>query len=87
MSELTPEQEILLLMRHTLTAIIRDVTPQPGMRHPLSNATVEQVKHCLAAIAAREQTLATGGSTERPYFVDEPQPVSIPVSAIKKHSD
>ncbi|MBK1693548.1 segregation and condensation protein A [Chromatium weissei] len=87
MTELTPEQELLLLMRHTLAAIIRDVTPQPGMRHPLSNATVEEVRHCLGMIAAREQALATDGNKERPHFIDEPQPVRIPVSEIKKRGD
>jgi hypothetical protein len=85
MTELTPEQEILLTMRHTLAAIVRDVTPQPGMRHPLSNATVEAVRQCLGMIAAREQVLATDGGAERPHFIDEP--VQIPVSAIKKRGD
>lgn len=86
MSELTPEQEMLLLMRHTLAAIIRDVTPQPGMRHPLSAATVEAVRQCLAAIAAREHALA-GDNAARPHFADEPQPVEIPLSALEKRSD
>jgi len=74
MSEITQEQRILIAMRKTLTAIIKDVTPPPGMKHPLSERTIEDVRQCLALISAREKELADvrGRATERPYYADEP---------------
>ena len=58
MSELTIEQRILIAMRKTLGAVIRDVTPPAGMRHPFSPETTEDVRQCLALISARERELA-----------------------------
>ena len=77
MTELSQEQQIMQVMRQTLTAIIKDVTPPPGMRHPLSEATIQQVRQCLGLIAAREQELAAeqGRGGERPYYSDERQEV------------
>jgi hypothetical protein len=75
MPELTIEQRILIAMRKTLGAVVRDVTPPPGMRHPFSAETMEDVRQCLALIAAREKELADaqGRGGERPYYSDEPQ--------------
>lgn len=69
----------MIAMRKTLTAIVKDVTPPPGMRHPLSDATIRQVRQCLGLIAAREQELAEeqGRGGERPYYSDEPQDVQL----------
>jgi hypothetical protein len=74
MHDLTKEQQILIAMRKTLSGIIKDVTPPPGMRHPLSAGTIEDVRQCLALIAAREKELADaqGRGGERPYYADEP---------------
>lgn len=74
MSELTKDQQILISMRKTLAAVIKDVTPPPGMKHPLSERTIADVRHCLALISAREKELADarGRTGERPYYVDEP---------------
>ena len=74
MTELSKEQSILIAMRGALTAIVRDVTPPPGMRHPLSAQTIEQVRQCLGLIAAREKELADaeGRGGERPYYADAP---------------
>ena len=79
MSELTKEQQILIAMRQTLTSVIRDITPPPGMKHPLSERTVEDVRHCLALISARERELADaqGRVSERPYYADEPQTAQV----------
>lgn len=75
MTELTKEQKILIAMRKTLTAIIKDITPPPGMRHPLSDRTIEDVRQCLGLIAAREKELADeqGRGGERPHYADEPR--------------
>jgi hypothetical protein len=79
MTDLSKEQHIMIAMRKTLTAIVKDVTPPPGMRHPLSEATIQQVRQCLGLIAAREQELAEeqGRGGERPYYSDEPQDVQL----------
>ena len=87
MAELTTEQQILIAMRKTLTAVIKDITPPPGMKHPLSQRTVEDVRQCLALISARENDLANaqGRIPERPYYVDEPQPAQVvPIAGLRK---
>lgn len=87
MLELTKEQQILIAMRKTLAAIIKDVTPPRGMKHPLSERTIVDVRQCLALISAREKELADGqGRTgERPYFADEPQPAQVvPIAGLGK---
>ncbi|NCA69778.1 MAG: segregation and condensation protein A [Sphingobacteriia bacterium] len=90
MNELDTEQRILIAMRHTLAAIIKDVTPPPGMRHPLSATTIEDVRQCLALIAAREKALADrqGRGGERPYYTDQPQNATVvPIDGIKTRKE
>jgi hypothetical protein len=90
MHELSKEQQILIAMRKTLSAIIRDVTPPPGMRHPLSEPTIEDVRQCFALIAAREKELADtqGRGGERPYYVDEAPSVRVvPIGGIKTRKE
>lgn len=72
---LNKEQRILRVMRKVLASIVKDTTPQPGMRHPLSDQTIEDIKHCFALISAREGELAEEAGIEqaRPGFTDEPQ--------------
>jgi hypothetical protein len=87
MQELSTEQQILIAMRKTLAAIVRDVTPPPGMKHPLSEATIEDVRQCFALISAREKELADADERggERPYYADQQQNAQvIPVAKIKK---
>ena len=87
MSDLTKEQQVLIAMRKTLAAIIKDVTPPPGMRHPLSEPTIEDMRQCLGLIAAREKELADeqGRGGERPFFADEPQSAQVvPIAGLRK---
>ena len=73
---LTREHKILVAMRKTLTAIIRDTTPEPGQFHVLSEPTVEDIKACLNLIVAREQEIYREQGVEnnyRPRFIDEPR--------------
>ncbi len=68
------EREILKVMRKVLAQIIKDTTPPSrAMKHPLSDHTIEDVRHCLALISSRERELAdaAGIAQERPYFTDE----------------
>ncbi|MGB5833700.1 MAG: segregation and condensation protein A [Thiohalocapsa sp.] len=89
MSELSQEQRIMIAMRKTLSAIIKDVTPPPGMKHPLSEATIQDVRQCLALISAREKEMADadGRGGERPYYADERQAARVvPIAAIDKRN-
>lgn len=70
------EQRILVVMRKLLAQIVKDTTPGPGMRHPLSEQTIKDIRDCFGLIAARERELADEAgieNKERPHFVDEPQ--------------
>jgi len=72
---LTQEQQIMIMMRKILGAVIRDTTPQPGMKQPLSENTINSIKDCFALIAAREKELAEEAGIDnqmRPRYVDEP---------------
>ena len=51
------EHKILVTMRQVLSSVVREITPEPGMRHPLSEKTMEDVRQCFALIAAREKEL------------------------------
>jgi len=73
--ELSREERILRVMRRVLTSIAKDTYTRPGHRHPLSDETVDDIRHCLGLIAARESELNTAAgrdSTARPRFIDEP---------------
>jgi hypothetical protein len=68
------ERQILMTMRKVLANIIKDTTPEhKGMKHPLSDMTIDQVRNCLGMISARERELAdeAGAAVEKPYFTDE----------------
>lgn len=74
--ELTTEERVLRMMKRTLTDIARDTAPEPGLRHPLSEGTIQGIRECLQLITSREQELATehGRNTSaRPRYVDEPR--------------
>jgi len=74
-SELSMEERILMAVKLTLAAVIKDTATPHGMRHPLSDGTIEDLRQCLALISARERELAqAAGRTmgKRPRFTDEP---------------
>lgn len=74
--EPTKDQRILIALRKTLSGVVRETTPPPGMRHPLSEETIENIKHCFALISAREKELYEENgqiNTARPRYVDEPK--------------
>ena len=61
-------------MRKTLGAIVRDTTPDPGMRHPLKDATIQDIRACFALISARERELAEASGIsldDRPRYPDQ----------------
>ncbi|MDW3095733.1 MAG: segregation and condensation protein A [Gammaproteobacteria bacterium] len=82
------EQRTLLVMRKVLSAIIRETTPNPGMKHVLSENTREDIRMCFALITSREHELAEQSGMEikeRPRYADEPKQSSvISIDALKK---
>jgi len=84
------EARILRVMRQVLTTIVKDTATAPGMKHPLSDSTVEDIRQCLGLIAAREQEIlrendADFTSTMRPRFTDDPaaqDSVVVPISKL-----
>ena len=93
--EIKKEREILLVMRKVLAQIIKDTTPPSrAMKHPLSEQTIQDVRHCLGLISLRERELAdaAGVDRERPYYADEQKPAEVvPITKIgtpqKKRGD
>lgn len=72
--EISKELQILVTMRKVLSSVIRDITPQAGMKHPLSDQTMEDVRHCFTLITAREKEIneiAGMPSQHRPQFTDD----------------
>jgi hypothetical protein len=88
--EMTKEERILAMMKNVLTSVAKDTAPQPGLRHPLSEHTIQGIRECLMMITAREQELARelGRDTSaRPRFIDEPKSevvVPLDFSSMKK---
>jgi hypothetical protein len=72
--EESKEYKILVTLRQVLSSVVREITPEPGMRHPLSQKTMEDVRQCFALIAAREKEITDNAgmpSQHRPRYVDE----------------
>ena len=51
-------------MRKLLAQIVKDTTPGPGMRHPLSEQTIKDIRDCFGLISARERELAEQAGIE-----------------------
>ena len=73
--QLSMEERILQAVKLTLAGVIRDTATPHGMRHPLSDATIEDLRQCLALISARERELAQAAGRPlvgQPRYADEP---------------
>ncbi len=87
-SELSMEERILRAVKMTLAGVIKDTATPHGMRHPLSEGTIEDLRQCLALISARERELAQAAGkpmSQRPRYVDEPRPQDKVVRFHKKN--
>ena len=74
-AELSKEERILQAVKLTLAGVIKDTATPHGMRHPLSDATIEDLRQCMALISARERELAQAAgrpASGRPRYADEP---------------
>jgi hypothetical protein len=89
-AELTKEQRILRIMQTVLTDVARDTNTPPGMKHPLTEKTIHNIRDCLSLIVERQRELADALGQEmnmRPRYVDEPQQntvVPINIDALRK---
>ena len=81
------EQEILTIMKRILTDIAKETFTRPGLRHPLCDATINNMRECLKLISIREVELSghpTDVSASRPRYVDEtPENVVVSMADIK----
>jgi len=80
------EFQILKVMKLVLTDVVKDTATQPGLKHPLSDRTIEGIRQCLKLVSARERELVEdAGKTMgmRPHYVDEPKKnVVVPITKI-----
>lgn len=77
MSDTSKEEKILRAVKLALTNVIKDTATKPGMVHPLTDNTIQDLRQCLSLISARERELAEAAGrpmNDRPRYVDEPQP-------------
>jgi len=92
-TDYSKEEKILSAVKRTLTEVIKDTATEPGMKHPLSNDTINGLRDCLLLISQREQELAeaAGRSMDmRPHFKDEPKQqgdVVVSIDSIGKSKD
>ena len=73
--DISKEEEILQLVKNTLTAIAKDTYTPPELTHPLSSDTINQIRACLSMVTKRQQELAISRGEEfndRPRYIDEP---------------
>jgi hypothetical protein len=76
-AELSKEELILRAVKGALTRVIKDTATQPGMIHPLSQETIDELRNCMFLISNREKELADAGGREwnlRPHYTDENKP-------------
>jgi hypothetical protein len=65
-------------MRKVLSSVIKEITPPPGIRHPVSDQTIEDVRQCFYLITVRERELANlsgESSIDKPRYSDEPKTI------------
>ncbi len=82
------EFQILKALKLVLTDVVKDTATQPGLKHPLSERTIEGIRQCLKLISARERELIeeAGKSMDmRPYYADEPKKnIAVPITKISR---
>lgn len=82
------DYRIMKMMRQVLSSIARDTVPPAGMKHPLSDETIQGIRDCLSVISSREHELGKEiGSTDndrRPRFIDEPKAPVVSIDSLTK---
>jgi len=78
--EAEKELEVLGVLRKVLSGVVRELTPEPNMRHPLSDNMIEDIRQSFILIASRENEInetAGTASTRRPQFIDDPKTAKV----------
>ena len=82
------DYRIMKMMRQVLSSVARDTVPPAGMKHPLSDDTIQSIRECLSVISSREHELGIEvGSTDharRPRFIDEPKAPVVSIDSLTK---
>ncbi len=90
-NEFTTEQRVLRMMKKVLSNIAKDTYTAPGLKHPLSESTINEMRECLSLIVSRETEIAQEQGREnklRPRFIDEPSDsVVVPFSQPPKYDE
>lgn len=90
-ADLKKELDVLVALRKVISGVVREITPDPGMRHPLSDKTIEDVRQGFILIASREKeiTEAMGKpSLHRPmYKGDTPKTNVVKLHGLKSEKD
>jgi len=89
--EAKKEIDVLTALRQVISGVVRELTPEPGMRHPLSDKMIEDIRQSFILIAAREKEIndaAGTPSTRRPQYTDDPKRDKIvQFDSLKKNKD
>jgi hypothetical protein len=78
--EQSKEKRILITMRKVLASIVKDTTPEPGLRHPLREQTIQDIRQCFKLISARERELAEAAGMkvqDRPRYSDQAKTTNV----------
>ena len=70
-ADLQKELQVLVTLRKVISSVVREITPDPGMKHPLSEATMEDVRQGFILIASREKEISEAmgkPSLHRPIY-------------------
>lgn len=82
------EAEILQSVKKIVTNVIKETATAPGMKHPLSEETLADMRECLLLISNREQQLAEAlgkPMNMRPRFKDDPRARQEVVVPLRPH--
>jgi len=74
-NDLTKEERILHMVKKVLSNVAKDTYTAPGLKHPLSEQTILEIRECLGLVVSRETELAEEHGRDksaRPRFIDEP---------------
>lgn len=74
--DLNKEQRILRMVKRVLTDVAKDTMTPQGMKHPLSEHTIQGIRDCLELVTSREmEIMASQGQAAvmKPVFADQPQ--------------
>ncbi|VAW67824.1 hypothetical protein MNBD_GAMMA08-2398 [hydrothermal vent metagenome] len=90
-TDLKKELDVLVVLRKVISSMVRDITPDPGMKHPLSDATMADVRKGFLLIAAREKEISEAlgkPSLHRPvYKGDTPKTNVVKLHGISTKKD